>query len=476
MFSALAPGPDQAAHALRRPSGWQVLKAPRRTADPRGVQRVVRGATRGTEVAGCPSSSPARREGSRLGAAGALLAAVLVLAAAPADAAVPMAGAPPAHPVRAPQPAATPDPPGPPSDPAVDPAASSEVLRAQVDALAAQVDELDVLAEVALQDWDTVSAELDALSAHEVQAQVSLDDAGRELRSDRATAARRVRALYRTGGTVELAWTALASTGSGFTEAASGFQTARVVLDSDAATVQRARDRVDVAVTSSTQVQELRRLRAELETEAELRHGDAEAALAARQALLTASGEALAGAVERERQEAERVALREALAEAARAEAVRAEAVRVEAVRATQPQAEAWASPGWLSLPVEGARTSSPYGYRIHPVLGYQKLHTGTDFAAPCGTPILAAADGTVLSAGWGGGFGNLVVVAHGDVGGVSLSTAYAHQSRLAVSAGEQVSRGQVIGYVGTTGTSTGCHLHLETRVAGTPVDPMRYL
>ena len=196
------------------------------------------------------------------------------------------------------------------------------------------------------------------------------------------------------------------------------------------------------------------------------RHRDAEAALAARQALLQSSGEALAGAVERERQEAERVAQRQALAEAARAAAV----------SAAQLQADTHASPGWLSSPVEGARTSSQYGYRIHPILGYRKLHTGTDFAAPCGTPITAAADGTVVSAGWGGGFGNLVVVAHGDVGGSSLSTAYAHQSRFAVSVGQQVSRGQVIGYVGTTGSSTGCHLHLETRVAGTPVDPMRYL
>ena len=299
-----------------------------------------------------------------------------------------------------------------------------------------------------------------------MQAQVSLDDAGRELRTDRADAARRVRALYRTGGTVELAWTALASTGSGFADAASGFQTARVVLDSDAATLDRARERVDVAVTSSAQVQELRQLRAELETEAELRRRDAEAALAARQALLSSSGEALAGAVERERQEAERVALRKALAEAARAAAV----------RAAQLQADTYASAGWLSPPVSGARISSQYGYRIHPILGYRKLHAGTDFAAPCGTPITAAAYGTVVTAGWGGGFGNLVVVEHGNVGGRSLATAYAHQSRLAVSAGQQVSRGQVIGYIGTTGSSTGCHLHLETRVAGTPVNPMRYL
>ncbi len=363
----------------------------------------------------------------------------------------------------------------------MDPAASSEVLRAQIDALAAQVDELDVRAELALEDWDVVSAELDALSAQEVQAQVSLDDAGREVRSDRAVAAGRVRALYRTGGTVELAWTALASTGSGFADAASGFQTARIDLDSDAATVERARDRVDVAVTSSAQVQELRQLRVELETEteAEVRHRDAEAALAARQALLTSSGEALAGAVERERQEAERVALREALAEAARAAAATqsAEAAAVtQAIQADRPEADSYAFKGLMSPPLEGARTSSQYGYRIHPVLGHRKLHAGTDFAAPCGTPITAAADGTVVSAGWGGGYGNLVVVAHGDVDGSSLSTAYAHQSRLSVSAGQRVSRGQVMGYVGTTGTSTGCHLHLETRVAGSPVDPMRYL
>ena len=406
----------------------------------------------------------------RLRAAGcALLAAVVVLGAAPADAAVPGAGAPPA-PALLVAPAARALPvalaPTPGTPPAVDPAASSEVLRAQIDALAAQVDELDVKAEVAFEDWNQVSAELDALSVQEVQAQVSLDDAGRELRTDRAAAARRVRALYRTGGTVELAWTALASTGSGFADAASGFQTARVVLDSDAATLDRARERVDVAVSSSAQVQELRQLRAELETEAELRHRDAEAALAARQALLSSSGEALAGAVERERQEAERVALRKALAEAARAAAV----------RAAQLQADTYASTGWLSPPVAGARISSQYGYRIHPILGYRKLHAGTDFAAPCGTPITAAADGTVVTAGWGGGFGNLVVVAHGDIGGSSLATAYAHQSRLAVSAGQQVSRGQVIGYIGTTGSSTGCHLHLETRVVGTPVNPMRYL
>ncbi|MFC5382505.1 peptidoglycan DD-metalloendopeptidase family protein [Aquipuribacter nitratireducens] len=134
------------------------------------------------------------------------------------------------------------------------------------------------------------------------------------------------------------------------------------------------------------------------------------------------------------------------------------------------PQAD-----GYLSAPVSGARISSNFGYRIHPILGYRKLHTGRDYAAACGTPVRAAASGRVVSAGWGGGYGNLVVISHGRVDGTSLATAYAHLSRIARSGGS-VSRGEVIGYIGTTGSSTGCHLHFETREAGVAVDPRNWL
>lgn len=112
---------------------------------------------------------------------------------------------------------------------------------------------------------------------------------------------------------------------------------------------------------------------------------------------------------------------------------------------------------------------------RFHPILHYWRLHAGMDFAVACGTPVHAAASGRVISAGWGGGYGNRIVVGHGIERGVSLATTYNHLSRIVVSGGS-VSRGELIGYSGTTGSSTGCHLHFETYENGTPVNPRRWL
>jgi murein DD-endopeptidase MepM/ murein hydrolase activator NlpD len=126
---------------------------------------------------------------------------------------------------------------------------------------------------------------------------------------------------------------------------------------------------------------------------------------------------------------------------------------------------------GSLIYPVNGPITS-PFGWRIHPILGYRKFHTGVDFGVGYGTPIRAADSGTVIYATWMGGYGNVIIVDHGD----GLSTLYAHQSSLAVGTGARVTRGQTVGYVGSTGFSTGPHLHFEVRVNGNPVDPMGYL
>ena len=113
---------------------------------------------------------------------------------------------------------------------------------------------------------------------------------------------------------------------------------------------------------------------------------------------------------------------------------------------------------------------------RLHPVLGEWLLHSGLDFGAACGTAVYAAADGVVYGTLYDDSRGNYVVLDHGVQRGVNLTTAYLHLESFAVSGGQSVSRGQVIGYEGTTGSSTGCHLHFETRENGTPVNPRGWL
>src|SRR5690606_37102241 len=115
---------------------------------------------------------------------------------------------------------------------------------------------------------------------------------------------------------------------------------------------------------------------------------------------------------------------------------------------------------------------TSPFGYRTHPITGERKLHTGTDFAAPDGTPILAAADGTVTVAEYSGGYAGLVVIEH-SLDGARIATAYAHswENGIHVAVGDRVRAGQHIADVGSSGMSTGPHLHFEVRVGGTNGD-----
>ena len=152
------------------------------------------------------------------------------------------------------------------------------------------------------------------------------------------------------------------------------------------------------------------------------------------------------------------------LEKVAAAEAAEAKIAREEALRAARAS-------GKMVYPSQGVITSQ-FGNRFHPVLGYSRFHAGTDFGADTGTPIQAAETGIVIFAGWYGGYGNAVILDHGD----GVTTLYGHASQLYVSEGETVKKGDAIAAVGSTGLSTGPHLHFEVRRNGEPVDPMDYL
>lgn len=152
----------------------------------------------------------------------------------------------------------------------------------------------------------------------------------------------------------------------------------------------------------------------------------------------------------------------------------RAEAARRRALREGKSTAPA-DSGGFLQYPVTGPVTSA-FGYRIHPIYGYWGLHDGTDFGAACGAPLYADADGVVISSYYQTVYGNRLIIDHGFVRGVGLASIYNHATHYVVGVGDRVERGQVIGYVGSTGWSTGCHLHFTVMANGTAVDPMNWL
>ena len=125
-----------------------------------------------------------------------------------------------------------------------------------------------------------------------------------------------------------------------------------------------------------------------------------------------------------------------------------------------------------MKTPINGARLSSPFGMRKHPIDGFNKMHRGTDFAAPLGTPIMASGDGVIKKAGWCGGGGNCIVIKHNS----TYQTVYAHMSKFAsgIRNGIRVKQGQTIGFVGSTGKSTGPHLHYEVIVNGKKINSQK--
>ncbi len=155
-------------------------------------------------------------------------------------------------------------------------------------------------------------------------------------------------------------------------------------------------------------------------------------------------------------------AVGEAASQAGLAAAARGDAVRRTITSVSIPS----------RMPVEGVKFTSSYGMRVHPVLGGRRAHKGIDLAGPVGTPIYATADGLVSKAEWFSSYGLYVSIEHGG----ELQTRYGHMSRLNVANGQRVRKGDIIGFIGSTGRSTGPHLHYEVRVNGEAVNPLPYM
>jgi len=182
-----------------------------------------------------------------------------------------------------------------------------------------------------------------------------------------------------------------------------------------------------------------------------------------------------------ERADAQRMALRAKRKDRAELRELREEEARIkrliaaQAANANRPKISTNRG-GFLSWPMVGGYVTSPYGYRTHPIYGYYRMHDGTDFGGGCGVRLPAAASGRVVSTYYSSSYGNRVIIYVGQVNGKSLTIIYNHLSHDTVSPGQQVSRGQVIGYSGSTGWSTACHLHFTVMINGATVDPMGWL
>jgi murein DD-endopeptidase MepM/ murein hydrolase activator NlpD len=328
----------------------------------------------------------------------------------------------------------------------------------QLEARLAQLkSEISSQSEKARQAKDAAAAATEALKL----AQERLDRTAAELESQRSIFASRVRAAYKSPDTGLL--DALVSSAS-ISEAGVRLYGISRLVENDNEIVARLRDlRSDLE--EDRQFFEAEKARAD----AARREAEEQAArLAEVHASTEATEKALSERIEELKQEVEALAREEARIQSIiRARQAAAEAALKKRSQSSQGSSGSASQPSAKGFiwPVRGTVTSG-FGMR------WGRLHAGIDIAAPMGTPVRAAQSGQVIFAGTQGGYGNLVLIAHGD----GIVTAYAHLSSIGVGVNQFVDRGQIIGAVGSTGHSTGPHLHFEVRVNGRPVDPMAYL
>lgn len=327
-------------------------------------------------------------------------------------------------------------------------------------------------------------SELDLATARLERAQVAVEHA-RSSHAAQEDVFRSLAAQTYQSGSPTLVGVAMVLTSRDPSELTSQLSTVQTVLDKEAATLRRLEASRLLLTLQEERVTEAKVV-------VEQRREEAARTLEQRRAAETAA-EAASARVEAlvvERQAAERRAAQERAADNRRVRVLSQERNKIETLLRKRAAAErrrlsraaiarakkaSRSRSAPLMRPVDSYITSS-YGMRLHPIFKYYRLHDGTDFGGPCGKPVRAAANGRVIAMYYNAGYGNRVLIDHGYLRGAAVSTSYNHLSAYSTHVGERVTRGEVVGFVGNTGFSTGCHLHFMVFRNGRTTDPMHWL
>ncbi|WP_419177927.1 murein hydrolase activator EnvC family protein [Megasphaera vaginalis (ex Bordigoni et al. 2020)] len=317
--------------------------------------------------------------------------------------------------------------------------------------------------DAAVSAYKSITAELTATEKKIGDAEREMAQAEERLKTRENVLSRRMRDIYMHG---QLNYLDVVIGAKDFNDFANRVELLRRVISSDMSLISSIKEERSRIAAAKAVLEEERAHQQQLQADAAAKQAEIEKTKAEQQALL-------------EKAQSDKATAEAALAELeATSQSIGAMLRQRQADRAAAASAggtadsfQAVSGSGVFIWPVNGPITS-PFGYRNHPIFGRAIFHSGIDIGVDEGTPVHAADAGVVVEADWLGGYGNAVIIDHGN----GLSTVYGHNSSLAVSAGQSVAKGEVIAYAGSTGNSTGPHVHFEVRSGGEPVDPMGYL
>ncbi|OBZ33893.1 murein hydrolase activator EnvC [Megasphaera sp. DISK 18] len=327
--------------------------------------------------------------------------------------------------------------------------------------------------ETAQRDYQAVANELKATEEKIAATQAELEKTRARLKVREGVFTKRVRDIYMHG---QLSYLDVVLGAKDFSDFSNRLELLRRIIDADITLISDIRKERAAIETAKQELETQRARQAELRDQAAAKRDEIESRRKEQQAILyqAQNDKAVAEQAYNEYQQSSQ-AIAEMLRQRAADRAAQAAAAAAQASSGGGGGGSDYYQPvsgsGAMIWPVNGVVTS-PYGYRTHPIFGTTIYHSGIDIGVDYGTPVHAADGGVVVEAGWISGYGYAVIIDHGN----GLSTLYGHNQELAVSEGQSVSQGQVIAYAGSTGNSTGPHVHFEVRANGDPVDPSAYL